>query len=109
MRSRNQTLWPASRSKLGRWLFLAALLPLPWAVSLAGTAATSAGHTAPGAESVLTVDDSALPADDFSADEATGEEESGLLLWWEEQMSEEPAGSAAAAWWSDLVGRCSKS
>lgn len=109
MRSRNQTQRPVSRTKLGRWLFLASLLPLPWAVSLAGTAATSAGHSAAGVESVPAVDDFAMPADEFSADEATGEEESGLLLWWEEQMSEEPAGSAAARWWSDLVGRCSKS
>lgn len=109
MRSRNQTQRPASRTKLGRWLFLAALLPLPWAVSLAGAHATGGDRTAAGIESAPALDDFATPAAGFSADTATGEEESGLLLWWEEQMSEEPAGSAAARWWSDLVGRCSKS
>lgn len=110
MRSRNQTLRPAGRSKLGRWLFLAALLPLPWAVSLAGTPApTGSGPSAGGLKSMPAVDDLATPDGVFSANAATGEEESGLLLWWEEQMSEEPSGSAAAAWWSGLVGRCSKS
>lgn len=108
--SSKQIQRPASRSKLGRWLFLAALLPLPWAVSLAGTPATSADHAAPDADSVEVVDGFALPGGDAAGvDEGAGDEESGLLLWWEEQMSEEPAGSPAATWWSDLVGRCSTS
>ena len=104
--SSKQIQRPASRSKLGRWLFLAALLPLPWAVSLAGTPATSAGHANPGEDFAGVVDGFALPGDDAAgADEGACDGESGLLLWWEEQMSEEPAGSPAATWWSDLVGR----